>query len=418
VSREIGGSGRTDSKLSKPGLRAIAVACRLAVTTGLLGFCVAWTQTTGVAAATAPVQLGMVGTSGQYFAAEQAAGLQLVVIGVSWSSAEPTAGGFNGSYLSSVRAEIAAARSRSLGVVLDPGLQYPPAWVFSLPGGTRFVDQFGDVYTGPAGSGENVANAVTDNAVRAAEATYLRSLSAQIPGTDLAAVRTGGGPDGELRYPTGEYNGHVDAFWAYDPSSQAVSPVPGWRPGTGTQTEASRFLAAYNHDINAYGAWLDSQMVADFHTRQLIMLPGWGERPGAARQEVSDLLTLGYDEFSQGLDWADLLPSLPNRAQLVAYTTYLDGPTVEPTLQLEDPISYIAYLAKPLGMALGGENTGNGSVSTLSLVVNRALSLHLLLIEWMDESQVVASTAGGDPADPAGPTFASLAAAATSLGNP
>jgi hypothetical protein len=363
------------------------------------------------------VQLGIIGVSGQYFTAEQAAGLKLVVIGVSWSSAEPASGTYS-SYLSSVRAEIADARSRSLGVVLDPGLQYPPAWVFSLPGGTRFVDQYGDVYTGAAGSGDDVANAVTDSSVRAAQATYLRNLSAQIPGTLLNAVRTGGGPDGELRYPTGEYNGHVHAFWAYDSSSRAVSPVPGWEPGTGTQTDASKFLAAYNHNITAYGDWLDGQMAADFHTRQLIMLPGWGERPGAASQEVSDLLTLGYDEFSQGLDWADPLPSLPNRAELVAYTTYLDGPTVEPTLQLEDPISYIAYLDHSLGIHLGGENTGNGSVSTLDLVVSRALTLHLAVVEWMDEAQVVASTAGSDPADPAGPTLASLAAAATSLRNP
>ncbi len=394
------------------------MGCRVAVVTGLLGAFAGWTQITGAAAATPPIQLGIVGVSGNYFAAEHAAGLKLVVIGVSWSSAEPTSGSFDTSYLSSVRAEIANARSRSLSVVLDPGLQYPPAWVFTLPGGTRFVDQFGDVYTGPAGSGDDVANAVTDTAVRSAEATYLRNLSAQIPGTLLNAVRTGGGPDGELRYPTGDYNGHSDAFWAYDSSSQAASPVPGWQPGTGTQASASKFLAAYNHNLNAYGAWLDTQMAADFHTRQLIMLPGWGERPGAAGEEVSDLLTLGYDEFSQGLDWADLLPSLPNRAQLVAYSTYLDGPTVEPTLQLEDPISYIAYLDKSLAIPLGGENTGNGSVSTLNLVVSRALSLHLVLVEWMDEAQVVASTGGSDPADPAGPTFASLAAAATSLGNP
>jgi hypothetical protein len=376
-----------------------------------------FTAESAVASATtsSSVQLGIIRVRGNYFAAEQAAGLHLVVIGLSWSMAEPTSGRFNSSYLSSVRIEIANARSRSLGVVLDPGLQYPPAWVFSLPGGTRFVDQYGDVYTGPVGSGDDVANAVTDTAVRAAEATYLRNLSAQIPGNLLNAVRTGGGPDGELRYPTGEYNGHRDAFWAYDSSSQAVSPVPGWQPGTGTQADASRFLAAYNHNINAYGAWLDAQMAADFHSRQLIMLPGWGERPGAATLEISDLLTLGYDEFSQGLDWADLLPSLPNRADLVAYTTYLDGPTVEPTLQLEDPISYIANLDKSLGIPLGGENTGNGSVSTLHLVVRRARSLHLVLVEWMDEAQVAASTAGRDPA---GPTFASLAAAATSLGKP
>ncbi len=109
-----------------------------------------------------------------------------------------------------MRAKIANARSRSRGVVLDAGLQYPPARVFSLPGGTRFLDQFGDVYTGPAGSGNNIANAVTNPAVRAAEADYLRALSALIPGDLLGAVRTAGGPQGQLSYPTGKYQGHQD----------------------------------------------------------------------------------------------------------------------------------------------------------------------------------------------------------------
>ncbi len=405
-------TGKPGSGRPKWRLRALVAGCAVAVITVVLGACSAWTDLIGTGRH-APVQLGIVGASGHDFAVEQAAGVQMVMIGVSWSSAEPAPGQFNNSYLSSVRAKIANARSRSLGVVLDAGLQYPPAWVFSLPGGTRFVDQFGDVYTGPAGSGNDIANAVTNPAVRAAEAAYLRTLSARIPGSLLGAVRTGGGPQGQLSYPTGKYHGHQDSFWAYDSSTQAVSPVPGWKPGTGTEAEAAAFLAAYNHNINAYGAWLDTQMEADFHTRQLIMLPGWGERPGVAQQEISDLLTLGYEEFSQGLDWAALLPSLPNRAQLVAYSTYLDGPTIQRTPQLEDPVSYIAHVAKPLGVPVGGENTGHGSVSTLHLVVKRALSLHLALVEWMDETQVVAATQGRGP----GPTFADLSAAATSLGD-
>lgn len=410
---KTGGTGDAGSGRPKWRLRALVVGCAVAVITVVLGACSAWTDLVGGGRPT-HVQLGIVGASGQYFATEQAAGVQMVMIGVSWSSAEPAPGRFDNSYLTSIRAKIANARSRSLGVVLDPGLQYAPAWVFSLPGGTRFVDQYGDVYTGPAGSGDNIANAVTDPAVRDAEAAYLRGLSSRIPGNLLAAVRTGGGPDGQLSYPSGRYQGHQDSFWAYDSSSQARSPVPRWKPGTGTEVQAATFLAAYNHNINAYGAWLDTQMEADFHTKQLIMLPGWGERPGVAQQEISDLLTLGYEEFSQGLDWAELLPSLPNRAQLVAYSTYLDGPTNHRNLQGEDPVSYIVHLAKPLDMPVGGENTGHGSVSTLHLVVKRALSLHLALVEWMDETQVVASTQGHRPG---GPTFADLNAAASSLGH-
>lgn len=389
----------------------LAIACGVAVVLAAGGAIAAFTRPSR-ATAMSPIPLGIVGASGHDFGAEQAAGLKVVMIGVIWSKAEPSPGTFSMAYLASLRTEIADARSRSLGVVLDPGLQYPPSWVFSLPGGTRFVDQYGDAYTRPSASGANVANAVTDGAVRSAEAQYLTTLSAQIPGSLLSAIQTGGGPDGELSYPGSTYNGHTDCFWAYDASTQGISPVPGWRPGTGTTTEASAFLAAYNRDLNAYGAWLDARLATDFHTRQLIMLGGWGERPGVATAEVNSLLTLGYDEFSQGLDFADLLPSLPNRAEVVAYSTYLDGPSWQSDVQHEDPIAYIAHVARPLGIAIGGENTGHGSVQSLNLVVKRARSLHLSIVEWMDEAQVVASNQGHNPA---GPNFADLASAAAKL---
>jgi hypothetical protein len=408
--REPRSFGRRASMGSMWPLRSVAFGCAVAILMGLGGIIAAFTH--GRAAASAPIPLGIVGANGHYFADEETAGLQLAMIGVSWATAEPSPGKFNDSYLTSIRTDISNARADSLGVVLDPGLQYPPSWVFSLPGGTRFVNQYGDVYIQAAASGNDVANAVTNPAVRAAEATFLRALSARIPGTMLSAVRTGGGPDGQLSYPGNTYSGHTDSFWAYDASSQAVSPVPGWTPGTGTTAQASAFLTAYNHQINAYGRWLDTQMATDFNTRQLIMLPGWGERPGVTSTEVSSLLTLGYDEFSQGLDWAGLLPSLPNRAQLVAYSTYLDAPSVHQTAQLEDPMAYIAHVAKPLSIPTGGENTGHGSKATLKLIVQRALKLHLTMVNWMDETQVVASSDGQRPA---GPTFADLAAAAKSL---
>jgi hypothetical protein len=50
--------------------------------------------------------------------------------------------------------------------------------------------------------------------------------------------------------------------------------------------------------------------------------------------------------------------------------------------------------------------------ATLDLVVRRAISLHLSLVEWIDQKQVVAS---GQDRDPAGPTFTDLAHAARTL---
>ena len=352
--------------------------------------------------------LGVLGASEQNFSQEHSAGVNVVTIAVGWNDAEPSAGAFSPSFVQGVKSEIASAKSSGLGVVLDPGLQYPPAWVFSLPGGTRFVNQYGDEFTGSETSGNNVANAVTDMAVRNAESTYLAWLGRNIPVGSLTAIRQGGGPLGELRYPDADYDGHTDSYWAYDASTQAASPVAGWVPGSGTSAQAARFLSSYNGDLDNYGRWLNGQLEADFGTEQLVMLPGWGERPQGAALEVAHLLTLNMDEFNEGLAWSSLLHSLPDAKHSVAYTTYLDAPTVLPTLELEDPADYLASVVAGTSIRLGGENTGNGTVAAMDVCAKRAKTLHFFIVQWMDAAQLIASGSGQDPS---GPTLAELGAA-------
>ena len=280
---------------------------------------------TVAATATSSPLLGVLGATRGQFVRDRSSGVDVVTIVVGWNDAEPTEGRFSASDVKRVKGEIEAARAAGLGVVLDPGLQYPPGWVFSLPGGTRFVNQYGDRFTGSESSGNNVVNAVTDISVRYAESAYLAWLGRRIPGSSLVAVRQGGGPLGELRYPDARYDGHTDSYWAYDASTQAASPVPGWVPGSGTIAQAAAFLVAYNGALDNYGIWLNGELEADFGTEVLVMLPGWGERPGGALSEVSSLLTLKMDEFNEGLDWNDLLDALPDASHSVAYTTYLDA---------------------------------------------------------------------------------------------
>ena len=350
---------------------------------------------------TTPV-LGVLGVTGTHFTGERAAGIDSVAITVGWGDSEPSPGTFNLTYLQSMEKEMTSARAAGLDVVLDPGLQYPPAWVFSLPGGTQFEDQYGDVFTGAGDSGNDVANAVTDPSVRSAEGTYLAWLGAHLPIGSVIAVRQGGGPLGELRYPGPDYDGHTNCYWAYDASSRATTPVPGWVPGTGTVAQAAAFLNNYNANLDSYGIWLNAQLKADFASTELVMLPGWGERPGGAAEEEASLLTLNMPEFNEGLDWTDLLDSLPDPTHSVAYTTYLDAATYLPTIQLEDPADYLASLVAGTSIKLGGENTGNGTFTTMRLCFQRAEALGFVIVEWMDEAQLEASTIGQDPD---GPTF-------------
>jgi hypothetical protein len=346
-----------------------------------------------VSVASQPV-LGVLNVSGGYFSQERAAGVRSVTINVGWQNAEPEQGVFNRAYLSLVTTQIVAARAQGFSVVLDPGLQYAPSWVFALPGQTRFIDQYGDAFGGTADSGNNVPNGVTNTAVRAAEGAYLQGLANGLPAGSLSYVRAGGGADGELRYPDPTYNGHSNLWWAYDAQAQAASPVPGWVPGSGTPEEAASFLAAYNQNLIDYGAWLVSTTEAAFNTKVLLLLPGWGERPGVADEEANSLLTLGDDEFNYGADWAGQLAAVTDKADTVAYTTYLDGQAFDSAVTGEAPIAYLASLAVANGMAVGGENTGNGTVSTLEQMATSAKMYNLVIVNWMDEASLVAASIG------------------------
>ena len=351
------------------------------------------------------------------FAQERAAGIQSVTIGAVWSLAQSTsATQFSSTYAGQLRAEIAAADDNGLSVVLDPGLQYPPSWAFFLNSQTHFVNQYGDVYSAGGSSGNNAINAVTDLAVRSAEGTYLSWLASQISAGTVIAVRQGGGPLGELHYPLADYNGHSDSYWAYDSDSQADLPVSvrGWVPGTGTMTQATTFLDTYNQNLVDYSTWLNGQLHTDFGVRELVLMPGFGDRPnitptnGPFYTVESDLLVppnQTYPEFNEGLDWADILAALPDPAHSVAYTTYLDAPTsppgLQPTVQREDPADYLSQLVQGTPILLGGENSlSDQTVAAMQLCMARAQSLGFYIVNWMGEDQLLATTAGNDPGDP------------------
>jgi hypothetical protein len=352
--------------------------------------------------------LGLIDTDGAHYGAEVAAGVQVVTISLSWTQAEPAPGRFSAAYATRVRGQIEAARSHHLAVIADPGLQFPPAWVFGLPGGTRFVDQYGDVFRGAPGSGDDVANGVTDPAVRDAMGRYLDWLGGQIPRGRLWGVRQGGGPLGELRYPAGTYGGHRNCWWAYDASTQVRSPVAGWRPGTGTVDQARQFLIAYDGALVVFGQWLNDRFRTDFATRSLVMLPGWGERPGTSQSVVASRLTSSPEEFNEGLDWRSLLATLPDARHAVAYTTYLDAPSARSTPQLEDPATYVAALARADHLMVGGENTGTPSAAALDISLWRARRLGYAVVNWMDERRVLHGAAGQ-------PTLSSLESSAESI---
>lgn len=311
------------------------------------------------AAATTTTLLESLGYSGSN-AGLVSAGFEEVVVAANWAAIEPSEGVVSASAITSLQNTINTATASGLQVALDIGTQYAPSWIFGVGGGTRFVDQYGDVFGGSPGSGNDVANAVTDSAVRTQLGDYINYLGTHLTG--VSAVRLGGLADNELRYPSGTSGSKPDAFWFYDASSQALLPpsARGWVPGTGTVAQATTFLGCYNAAMVNFSDWLETVGQQSFHstTHLEMMMPGWGDRPGEIGTAQSNLLVNTPDEINEGLDWADL--RWPATSQVVAYTTYADA--IQGTPSNPDPAAYIHSLL-PAGMGSGGEPTGNGQTT-------------------------------------------------------
>jgi hypothetical protein len=329
--------------------------------------------------------IGIVEPQGAAYGTVRAVGAQLVTVPVGWDLAEPAEGHFDGAYIRSVARQVAAARAAGLSVVLDLGIQYAPGWVMHLDASSQFIDQYGDRFGGSRASGDDVPNGVTDGDVRTRLERYLGWLAFALDRYHFYAVRVGGGPDGELRYPPASYDRHTDCFWAFDPDSQATYVVRGWRPGRGTTRQAGSFLQTYNANLADYGAWLDGVVHSDFSgAAELLMLPGWGERPGDTEKAIRAGLRRGSVELNSGTDWKLQLGKVPYPRSTIAYTTWLDAQSQGDSPQRTDPAEYLATLVRGTELRLGGEDTGGGGLADLELSLHRATIFHFTLLDWLN----------------------------------
>src|SRR4051812_27327255 len=76
------------------------------------------------------------------------AGVRLATLEIGWDNYEPAEGAFNATYRDQMRARIQTFKNAGVGIVLDLGLQYPPAWIFNYPN-SRFKNQFGTLFADP-----------------------------------------------------------------------------------------------------------------------------------------------------------------------------------------------------------------------------------------------------------------------------
>lgn len=342
---------------------------------------------------------GLIGNDGAHLAEERSAGITAKVLSLSWRKYMTGPGTVDAAYVTRKRDELAALRAAGFEVILSLGYHDTPGWVLALPD-SQYVNQYGEAYGGD-GPDLGDANLVFNPILREHLGAYVARVFADL-GTDLAAVRVGGGRYGELTYPPAELLGHANNYWAYDAHATAANPVPGWRPGDHSPNgEAGRFLDWYLNALVDYQTWQIETVRRSYPGRIMVLYPSWGIRPGQAALAVEGNLAGGTSaerngEIQRGFDFARQVGAIGD-AGVVVTTTWLDADGSrdgEADQRYWSPVHFLASLAaanlhRP---ALYGENTGHGSAADLVFTRAQARQFGLLGFAWYHEAELLAGT--------------------------
>ena len=340
-------------------------------------------------------------------------GLRVALVSVAWSRFEPTPGAVNPAYVEELARQKQAFRKLGYKVMVDLGVQYAPAWVFTLPQG-RYKNQFGDFFE-TRQSGEDLPNVVFNTQVRDRLATYFGEVFTRL-GTDWDYVRLGCAKYGELNYPHARFGDRVNCYWAFDdlaqgktsglPAGMRPCPVPGWIPGAPSPQHVSArlFIEWYLDCLKNYQEW-QIATTRRYYSGDICMLYGsWGIRPGRLQAAIdADLSGITPDErngeIQQGYDWARMIGAITD-PRVIVYCTWMDG-----TLQNRDlsddnstdparwsPVRWQASLARanPLHPRVWGENTGGNNREAMRLTFERIKRLDLMGVMWAFDRELFA----------------------------
>jgi hypothetical protein len=330
------------------------------------------------------------------------AGITLAVLSVSWDRFEPAAGAHDSGYIQELRADLGTMRRAGQEIVLDPGVQYPPAWLFNLSE-CRYRNQYGDVFV-DVKPGMNIANSVFNAKVREIQAAYMGSLFKAL-GTEFFAVRLGGGWYGELNYPSADFKNRKNCYWGFDAIAQGAAPglphglvpcpVPGWQPGIASpdNRDARRFLEWYLGSLQNYHDWQITTIRRFYAGPLMMMYPSWGIRPGQIEAAVSGDLSGGTPpekngEIQRGFDFARFIGGIRDPGVWV-HCTWLDSNPAWSDETSADPARwspahYLSSLAAKHSppLHLSAENTGGGGARIPELCFRRVRDLNFRTMFW------------------------------------
>lgn len=310
-----------------------------------------------------------------------AAGIPIRTLELGWDQYEPTQNVFSGSYIATQQAALSAMVAAGASVILDLGLQYPPAWAKAI---RPFVDQAGN-------STNAYANSIWSSTVRSAIAVYIARVFADL-GANFLAVRIGAGCGPETLYPAN--SGATKSYWAFDTDAQSVCPVPGWKPGDASPSgEATTFWAWYVGQLVSAMNYLQAHVRLAYSGAIHQLMPGQGVRPEQMAQLISSNLTdATVIAAERGAAWDTVVAGITNKANVVVYCSSLaDGSGTNEASsdkRLWSAAHWIAYNADVYGMSKAGENPGQSNYSTMQTAFAQSAAYGYSPFLWAFESQL------------------------------
>jgi Beta-galactosidase len=300
-------------------------------------------------------------------------GIRVVLLEMSWASAEPGPGRFDEGYLASVRRQYDRFRAEGFRVVLNYGMQHAPAWLLARPD-ARFTSQ-----DGTQDLAGDEADLVFARRLRPLAERYTQKVFAAL-GTDFYAVRVGGGANGELTYPGVKgAAGYRPDYWAFTTAAGAGNPVPGWRPcRPSPHQEAQRFLDWYLAALVDFQRWQIETVRRFYPGTVAVLYPSLGIDAADVRAAVADNLCGNTDaqrrgDLQRGYDHVRQIAALPARGVAV-WATWTDNPTA---------VDRLAALARTRHLPLMGENSGADPPGAMRASVTDARRFGLAAFLWV-----------------------------------
>jgi hypothetical protein len=327
------------------------------------------------APASAP-SFGVVGQGGVWdplnpalIQSEANAGVHQRLIELDWNDFQPnSAADWSGSAVAAVQTRINGliAADGAGQFVLDLGLQYPPGWAAATD---PLIDQYGAHWTATTGNGGG-ANLYWSPTLRAALRTYVQKVFTTLDfHGKLWAVRMGPYM-GEMLYPEVAHAGQAESFWAFDPTAQAQSPVPGWRPGQASPNgEAGRFYNWYVDNLAGFFNFMLGEIRHYFAGYVAPVTPGKGMSPPAVTSLLEhNLADTSQAHYGTGNYWYRIFPMMGPDANILHWCSSVGdiSGVSETSGNWWDWSSAkaLAWIAQRSGRPVYGENPGRNPYDT------------------------------------------------------